>query len=275
MVADLNSNPEILLKKRKNADRKRIEKQEAARQRQEEARRKRNQKKERFVRAETLVSNHRTAEIEKLRIQHLVKNEKITKQISAAKEIEGDFPAKLLFIIRVPPHKKGIKIPSKSQKVLSLLRLTKANTGVFIKLTPTVLPLLKLIHPYVVCGKPSLASVRQLFQKRASINVRDEETQAVKVTKLNNNAVVEEELGELGFICIEDLIHEVIAMGDNFKQVTFWLNPFKLNYPISGYGPLAKLQKLEYASENERKISIAGNTPLTEINIDKFIEGQN
>jgi large subunit ribosomal protein L7e len=35
--------------------------------------------------------------------------------------------------------------------------------------------------------------------------------------------VVEKELGKFGVICIEDLIHEIISIGDNFIKINKFL----------------------------------------------------
>lgn len=275
-MAVLNSNPEILLRKRKNNDRKRLEKQEQARQRQLEQKKKNDQRSKKFVRAETLVSNYKSNELENKRIKHITKFEKQLQADKISQAKEDDESAKLLFIIRIPDHTKGLKIPSKARKVLHLLRLNRPNTGVFVKLTPATVPLLKLISPYIVAGKPSLNSIRKLFQKRACISVIDEETKEPRITKLDNNGVVEDKFGDdLGCICIEDLIHELATLGEHFKTVSNWILPFKLNAPVSGWGPQAKLAKLQYSNEHQRKISLAGDAKLNEIDIDQFIDEQN
>mmetsp|Transcript_5377 Transcript_5377/g.6233 ORF Transcript_5377/g.6233 Transcript_5377/m.6233 type:complete len:276 (-) Transcript_5377:40-867(-) len=275
-MAVLNSNPEILLRKRKNNDRKRLEKQEQARQRQLEQKKKNDQRSKKFVRAETLVSNYKSNELENKRIKHITKFEKQQQADKISQAKENDESSKLLFIIRIPDHTKGLKIPSKARKVLQLLRLNRPNTGVFVKLTPATVPLLKLISPYIVAGKPSLNSIRKLFQKRACISVIDEETKQPCITKLDNNGVVEDKFGEdLGCICIEDLIHELVTLGEHFKIISNWILPFKLNAPVSGWGPQAKLAKLQYSNEHQRKISLAGDAKLNEIDIDQFIDEQN
>ncbi|CUM52879.1 unnamed protein product [Debaryomyces tyrocola] len=275
-MAVLNSNPEILLRKRKNNDRKRLEKQEQARQRQLEQKKKNDQRSKKFVRAETLVSNYKSNELENKRIKHITKFEKQLQADKISQAKEDDESAKLLFIIRIPDHTKGLKIPSKARKVLHLLRLNRPNTGVFVKLTPATVPLLKLISPYIVAGKPSLNSIRKLFQKRACISVIDEETKQPRITKLDNNGVVEDKFGDdLGCICIEDLIHELSTLGEHFKTVSNWILPFKLNAPVSGWGPQAKLAKLQYSNDHQRKISLAGDAKLNEIDIDQFIDEQN
>jgi large subunit ribosomal protein L7e len=37
--------------------------------------------------------------------------------------------------------------------------------------------------------------------------------------------------GKHGVICVEDVIHELFTVGPNFKQVSNFLWPFKLNNP--------------------------------------------
>lgn len=267
----LNSNPEVLLKKRKDKDRKRIEKQDEAHRKEIEKKRRNRNKAKKFLRAETLISNYRSNELEKKRISHISSHEK-QKEPEAS---DNDEP-RLLFLIRVPDHQKGLKIPSKADKVLRLLRLTKPNTGVFVKSTPTINLLLKLISPYVVAGRPSSSSVRKLFQKRACISVIDEETKSPKQVRLDSNQPVEDQFGDdLGLICMEDIVHEIVTMGDNFKTVSTWLSPFRLNTPVSGWGPQAKLAKLQYEQEHRKKVSLAGDAELIEVDIDQYIDEQN
>lgn len=276
-MAVLNTNPEILLRKRKNNDRKRLEKQEQARQRQIQQRKKAADKARKFIRAETLVSNYKSRELENKRIKNISKNDQHqqTNTVSQAKEAPK-IDEKLLFVIRIPDHTKGLKIPGKARKVLQVLRLTKPNTGVFVKYSTSTEPLLRLISPYIVAGTPSLASVLKLFQKRACISDIDEETKSPKIVRLDNNAVVEDKFGDdLGLICIEDLVHEIVTLGDSFKSISSWVLPFKLNAPVSGWGPQAKLAKLRYLHNHERKVSLAGNAKLQEIDIDSYINEQN
>lgn len=41
--------------------------------------------------------------------------------------------------------------------------------------------------------------------------------------------------GKFGIICVEDLIHEIFTTGENFKQASNFLWPFKLSSPRNGY----------------------------------------
>lgn len=295
-MAILNSNPEVLLRKRKNTDRKRIEKQEQIRERQLNKNKLKKKNQNKFIRAETLVSNHKSNELERKRIKSLIKKQKQTQQQqeSAAAD-SGD--AKLLFLIRIPNHTKGLKLPSKVYKILKDLKLTSVNTGTFVKADSQTMDSLKFIAPYVLVGQPSLTSIRKLFQKRARIMVPDEEQEQEKTTneqeagqledsesetkqkiiKLDNNQLVEDKFGnDLGLICIEDLIHEISQLSDNFNSITNWLLPFQLNAPVNGWGPQAKLARLLKADENKQKISLAQDFKLQEVeDIDKIIDEQN
>lgn len=271
-MAILNSNPEVLLRKRKNADQKRLLKQQEAKRRDLEKRKRPNLRTTDFVRAETLISNYKSNELENKRIDHISKFE----SQNGAREVAGkDVKDQLLFVIRVPNHTKGLTIPEKPAQVLKLLRLETANTGVFVKQTKLTYPLLRMVSPYIVTGRPSLASVRQLFQKRATVTEAQEEGDPISV-KLDNNQAVEDKFGDdLGFICIEDLVHELVSLGDGFKKVSYWLNPFEMNAPVTGWDSVARLARVEHANASKRKVSLAGNAPLVEIDIDAVIEKQN
>merc|ERR1712027_214752 len=54
-------------------------------------------------------------------------------------------------------------------------------------------------------------------------------------TAITSNDIIEESLGRFGIICVEDLIHEIITVGPNFKYATNFLWPFKLNTPTGGW----------------------------------------
>lgn len=266
-MAILNSNPEILLKKRKNADRIRLEKQEQAR---DKALKQKNLKKKvaqnKFIRAETLISNNKSNTIEAKRIKNLNKN---TQGIS--QQFDN---AKLLFIIRISLHTKGIKLPNKAKKILEVLKLTQVNTGIFLKVNSSTLDILNYIAPYIIIGNPSLISIRKLFQKRATTSVEFEGEK--KIVKIDNNQLVEDKFGDIGIICIEDIIHEYVALSDNITKINSWLQPFKLNPPVNGWGPQAKLAKLLHKNENVKKISLARDYKLQEVeDIDAIIDQQN
>merc|ERR1711915_1138554 len=54
-------------------------------------------------------------------------------------------------------------------------------------------------------------------------------------TPITSNEIIEGKLGKFGIICVEDLIHEILNVGPNFKYASNFLWPFKLNTPTGGW----------------------------------------
>jgi large subunit ribosomal protein L7e len=91
--------------------------------------------------------------------------------------------------------------------------------------------MLRLVEPYIAYGyvffpvmggfvidfvfvsEPNLKSVRELIYKRGYGKVDKQRI------PLANNAVIEEALGKFDILCVEDLVHEIVTAGPNFKQV--------------------------------------------------------
>ncbi|KAJ7063439.1 60S ribosomal protein L7 [Mycena amicta] len=206
--------PETLLKKRKQNDKAREDRLAAAAAAKKASKAKR---KVIFKRAESYVKEYRTKEVEEIRLKR-------------AARTAGDFyvPAqpKVYFVIRI----RGInEIAPKPRKIMQLLRLLQINNGVFVKVTRATQQMLRLIEPYITYGEPNLKSVRELIYKRGYGKVDKQRI------PLSNNAVIEEALGKYGILCIEDLVHEILTTGPNFKQAANFLWPFKLSNPTGGW----------------------------------------
>ncbi|KAG9664145.1 ferric reductase-like transmembrane component, partial [Aureobasidium melanogenum] len=117
----------------------------------------------------------------------------------------------------------------KKRKTLQLLRLLQINNGVFVRLTKATIEMLKIVEPFVAWGYPNLKTVRELVYKRGYGKVNKQRI------ALSDNAIVEENLGQYGIVCMEDLIHEIYTVGPNFKQASNFLWPFKLSNPLGGF----------------------------------------
>jgi large subunit ribosomal protein L7e len=206
--------PETLLKKRKSQEKARAE-----RAAEQDKRKKANKEKRGviFKRAEKYVKEYRDDEREKIRLSR------------AAKQ-DGSFyvpaEAKLIFVVRI----KGInKIAPKPRKILQLLRLLQINNGVFVRVTKATMEMIKVVEPWVAYGYPNLKSVKELIYKRGYGKVNGQRI------ALTDNSIIEENLGKYGIICMEDLIHEILSVGPNFKQASNFLWPFKLSNPNGGF----------------------------------------
>lgn len=170
-----------------------------------------------FKRAESYVKEYRNKEAAEIRFKRQAKN-------------NGNFfmPAmpKVLFVIRV----RGImRVSPKVRKCLQLLRLRQVHNGVFIKVNKATLNMLQLVEPYVTYGEPSLRSVRELIYKRGYGKVNKQRV------PLSNNKVIADALGKHDIICVEDLVHEIVTCGDNFKAAANFLWPFQLSSPLGGW----------------------------------------
>jgi len=92
---------------------------------------------------------------------------------------------------------------------------------------------LHLLHPlpepYITWGAPNLKSVRELVYKRGFVKIDGNRT------AITSNDLIEKSLGKFGIICVEDLIHEILTVGPNFKYASNFLWPFKLNTPTGGW----------------------------------------
>jgi len=183
----------------------------------EEAKARRTKRKEVFKRAEKYVKEYRQLERDEIRLKHVAKT-------------TGNFyvpsEAKLAFVVRI----KGINgVSPKVRKVLQLFRLLQINNGVFVKLNKATINMLRIVEPYIVYGYPNLKTVKELIYKRGYAKVNH---QRVPIT---SNAIIEAALGNKGIICIEDLVHEIFTVGNNFKTASNFLWPFKLNTPTGGW----------------------------------------
>ncbi|VDM96764.1 unnamed protein product [Thelazia callipaeda] len=170
-----------------------------------------------FKRAETYVRKHRFRVREELRLKREARK--------AGNFYVPDEP-RLGFVIRI----RGVnQMHPRPRKVLQLLRLRQINNGIFIKLNKATLQMLRIVEPYVAWGYPSLRTVHDLVYKRGYAKVNG------RRVPITDNSIIENSLGKLNIICMEDLVHHIYNVGSNFKQATNFLWPFKLNNPTGGW----------------------------------------
>merc|ERR1711983_745570 len=170
-----------------------------------------------FKRAEKYAKEYQDQERDEIRLRR-----------EARKEGNYYVPAdpKLAFVMRI----RGInQVSPKVKKVLQLFRLRQINNGVFVKLNKATINMLRICEPFITWGTPNLKSVRELIYKRGFVKKDGCRT------AITSNDIIEENLGRFGIICVEDLIHEIVTVGPNFKYATNFLWPFKLNTPTGGF----------------------------------------
>ena len=161
------------------------------------------------------------------------------KRAAAAKK-GGGSDESLLLVVRVRSTKGVAK---EVAAYFTRLRLHSINSAVFVRLSGTgsksMRDCLEIIKPYVVFGTPSKRVVRDLIFKRGFArlgnNAPDSKKKARKHTTLSNNSVVEAELGDVGIICLDDIVHEICTVGEYFDRVNRFLMPFSLAAPSAPF----------------------------------------
>ncbi|RCH78123.1 hypothetical protein CU098_006322, partial [Rhizopus stolonifer] len=204
-------------------------------------------RKTQFKRADEFIRNHRTAEKQAKRLRALTSGK------MKGSQRKGD--GKLLFVARI---KTQNAIHPQIKKVLTKLRLLKLNSGVFVVCDDSTIKDLQKIEPLVTYGAPSLKTVRDLIMKRGATMIKGVRT------PLSDNMMIEEALGQYGVICLEDIVHEIVELGEHFNEVSKFLIPFELNNPVKGW----RQKKLKEITERDQDQN-------AEDDINKLVESMN
>jgi large subunit ribosomal protein L7e len=134
--------------------------------------------------------------------------------------------AKIAFVIRI----RGInKLSPKQKKIMQLLRLRQLHNGTFVKLNRATWNMIRFVEPLITYGYPTRSTVTKLVYARGYGKVNRSRI------PLNDNSVIDANLGKFGIACMEDLIHELWTVGPHFKEANNFLWPFKLNSPLKGF----------------------------------------
>ena len=112
---------------------------------------------------------------------------------------------------------------------MQLLRLRQLHNAVFIRLNRATINMIRKVEPYIVYGYPSRNTIRALLYKRGYGKVNGSRI------PLTDNSIIEGTLGKIGIVSIEDLIHEIVNVGPNFKEANNFIWPFKLSSPRKGF----------------------------------------
>jgi len=133
---------------------------------------------------------------------------------------------KLLIVVRI----RGInRMHPVTRKILQLFRLRQVNNAVFVRVNKGTLNMLKKVEPYVTYGTPNRKTVSDLIYKRGYVKFHH------RRTAIQDNFVISKRLMKYGIICVEDMIHEIVTVGKNFKKTNNYLWPFKLRAPVGGF----------------------------------------
>ncbi|XP_058121141.1 uncharacterized protein LOC131281157 [Anopheles ziemanni] len=146
---------------------------------------------------------------------------------------------RLILIFR---HRGGYICNNHIDRALHRLNVGNLKSASLQCLTAEVHALLKMVEPYVIWGYPNVTVVRELIYKYGVL--RDPglkhykpaaELEGKKMVPLTSNKIVEEIFGYCGIICVDDLIHEIMTVGEAFHFVHRHFRSFKLRNPMNGW----------------------------------------
>jgi len=84
-------------------------------------------------------------------------------------------------------------VSPKVKKILRLLRLRQLHNATFVKMSPPMAKMLKLVEPYVAYGYPNLKTVRSIIYKRGFASVRAQRLRIVDneiIKKISKNLML-------------------------------------------------------------------------------------
>lgn len=169
-------------------------------------------KKRDFIKPEAFIMAYRRSERDERRMNRCIQSEKVFKKPNTKQNI--------LVAYRHRAHKIA---SDATNKILRRLRLNTLHNTVILKNNIETTALLRLVEPYVTWGYPTVDTVRDLVFKHGFLRIDK------KKVPMNCNKLIEENLGELGVICVEDIVHELFTTSKNFNVVQRTLLPFKVS----------------------------------------------
>lgn len=153
-------------------------------------------------------------------LENVEQEEEMQREVSYVANSVG---AKMVFVVRI---REPNGMPKKIKKILNGMKLKRQNEGVFLRYDETTKKQLHLIEPWVTYGLPSKTIIDDLIRRRGHGKLDG------KRIPLSDNTIVEKSLGEStdgSVICVDDMVHELHTVGDQFKKVNNFLWAFQLS----------------------------------------------
>jgi len=115
------------------------------------------------------------------------------------------------------------------ERILKKLDMKHMFDATILKNTSASRDLLCKIEQYVTYGPTSHELITQLLNKRGYAKI------GTQRRPLNNNTLIEDNLGKFSVICVEDIAHELYKGGENFDEISKFLWSFKLAKPTEKF----------------------------------------
>ncbi len=121
------------------------------------------------------------------------------------------------------------RIPKEIQLILAKFHLKELNNAIILFYNMENFKMVKLIESYVTWGYINKYLIEDLLRKRGSVTLGNNEPNEL------DNVAIENSLGRLGIVCIEDIIFELTKETKNAKDVLNYLGYFKLEKNDDGF----------------------------------------
>ena len=121
------------------------------------------------------------------------------------------------------------RIPKEIQSILAKFHLKELNNAIILFYNKENFKMVKLIESYVTWGYINKYLIEDLLRKRGSVTLGNNEPNEL------DNVDIENALGKLGIVCIEDIIFELTKETKNAKAVLNYLGYFKLENNDEGF----------------------------------------
>lgn len=155
--------------------------------------------------------------------------------------IERRIPADATCLL-VARNSRNADLP-KAREALAKLGVIRHNDCRIVSTTSKNLDYIRACDAYIFYGVPTPETISTLVHKKAYLQTPREQRKAnaeiANPSPLNNNAVIEDTLGQYGLVCVEDLVEVLIKGKDNlelFDKVSAFISSFKINKEINVTG---------------------------------------
>jgi 60S ribosomal protein uL30 len=172
-------------------------------------------------------SNHPVTNVKQIPLSDNEDDVDVTTGSSEVQEVSyvaNSVGAKMVFVIRI---RDSVATPMEVKKVLSHhLGLKKKHEGVFLRYNEETRAWLHCVEPWVVYGPLQASMIQDLIVRRGHARIQS----TGERVPLSDNTIIEQELGtEHNVLCVEDLVHELSAVGSAFDVIAqSFLWPFQL-----------------------------------------------
>ena len=109
--------------------------------------------------------------------------------------------------------RSGKNLSAQQTRLLTKLRLKKQHEGTILRVDEALLKLLQSLENCLVYGSLKRDTIRELLNKRGYLR-KDKQ-----IKQINSNQVVEDALGQLGLVCVDDIVSAVFRGSKNFDTV--------------------------------------------------------